>query len=255
MTPTIRVGLILSLTMLLLAASQESALGQRIRVPVMRPPTITRPTTTGGFVSTRPNIGGSTISGGSAVGVGMGQPGFGGTSTVRTWHCPKCNREVGRGDRAPTFVTCCGQDYANGKTLGSRNPFAGMGGSSNPAPAPATGMAPAPGMAPATGMAPPANPNPRTPATGMNLGGVAGFDMMDPGAGQAPPSSFDTFGSTTTTTTRSPFSTGLAAGGAMAVVTGIGMGLVGLVIAGGSVLMLVQSQRGGSPSPRRRARG
>ncbi|MFO0881700.1 MAG: hypothetical protein U0840_30750 [Gemmataceae bacterium] len=45
----------------------------------------------------------------------------------KTWHCPRCNREVGRGPFAPTFVSCCGQTYANGHSLGTQNPASGFG--------------------------------------------------------------------------------------------------------------------------------
>jgi hypothetical protein len=56
----------------------------------------------------------------------------GGGFTERVWHCPKCNREVGRGLTPPALVSCCGIDYVNGKPRGRSGiqlPF--LGGSGN----------------------------------------------------------------------------------------------------------------------------
>lgn len=35
---------------------------------------------------------------------------------VKSWYCPKCNREVWRGPTPPAFTTCCSERYMNGQS-------------------------------------------------------------------------------------------------------------------------------------------
>jgi hypothetical protein len=37
---------------------------------------------------------------------------------TQVWKCPTCGRQVGSGPTPPASVTCCGQTYINGKSLG-----------------------------------------------------------------------------------------------------------------------------------------
>jgi hypothetical protein len=65
------------------------------------------------------NIGGApAMSGGGIVG-GPGMPGGPGgfRGTEKSWHCPRCQREVGQGALPPASVNCCGQTFVNGDNL------------------------------------------------------------------------------------------------------------------------------------------
>lgn len=46
------------------------------------------------------------------------------TTSAKTWHCPRCNRELARGDSPPSMVHCCGLMYQNGQTPFRTGPFA-----------------------------------------------------------------------------------------------------------------------------------
>ncbi|MFO0844284.1 MAG: hypothetical protein U0797_18120 [Gemmataceae bacterium] len=64
------------------------------------------------------NLGGAPATGGGIVG-GPGMPGgLGGfRGTEKSWHCPRCQREVAKGTQPPASAVCCGQTFVNGENL------------------------------------------------------------------------------------------------------------------------------------------
>ena len=176
------------------------------------------------------NIGGMPRPGGVIGGPGIGGPGMVGPGiggTVTVWSCPNCKREVGRGNLPPAMVTCCGQTYVNGKSLGFGPPPVAPP-TAPPVVPPVTPAQPAP--APFVPPAAPAEANPPPPAAPpvFNNPVVAGV-----------PASADA-------------SQAISSGSGKLIALGVGIVLVGLLMLGGVVFLVVQSQRSGAPAPRRR---
>jgi hypothetical protein len=147
----------------------------------------------GGITGGAPMPGGmpGTFSGAAGGITGSRPGGMGGSLFVKIWKCPRCQRELGRGEFPPASVTCCGQTYVNGRSLGF-SPFSGPASSSS------------------------------SSAPGFFGGGSAG----GPGAGT---SRFN----------------------ARFILIGGGIVVFGLLILGGVVVLVIQSQRPSRPKRRR----
>jgi hypothetical protein len=193
---------------------------------------------------------------GTGIGSGMGMP-------EKTWHCPKCNREVGRGLFAPTSVSCCGVNYFAGHSMPSG--FGPTPPATNPQPVipPATNP-PGIGIPEKTWHCPKCNRQLGTgllpPASATCCGttyvgghGLPGFNPPPMPANPdpvAPP--VPVFAPPAPAPAAAPAASSFN-GGIIASI--IGIVLFGLFIVAGVAVMIIQNQAASRPSrPRRRRR-
>jgi hypothetical protein len=120
---TLRAGLLLTLAGSITFGGR--AAGQVGPAPVVTSPR--PPAAPGSFTGARPavtpgsGLGGSSNIGGAPSGLGgggiIGGPGMPGgvMGTQKSWHCPRCQREVGRG-ALPPAAQCCGPAFVSGSS-------------------------------------------------------------------------------------------------------------------------------------------
>jgi hypothetical protein len=194
---------------------------------------------------------------GTGIGSGMGMP-------EKTWHCPKCNREVGRGLFAPTSVSCCGVNYFAGHSMPSgfgptppaTNPQPVIPPATNP---PGIGIPEKSWHCPkcnrqlGTGLLPPASAT-CCGTTYVGGHGLPGFNPPpmpanpDPVVPPAPAPVFVPPAPAPAAPAASSFNGGIIA-------SIIGIVLFGLFIVAGVAVMIIQNQAASRPSrPRRRRR-